>query len=70
MRSRDKVLNFIVEYMEENQYSPSIRDICDGTGLRSTSTVYTHLVNLHTEGKIQFDGVRRIKVEGYQFGKV
>jgi len=70
MRTRDRVLRFIVDYMEQNQYSPSIRDICEGTGLRSTSTVYTHLVNLHTDGKIQFDGVRRIKVEGYRFGKI
>lgn len=56
--------------MEEHQYSPSIRDICDGTGLRSTSTVYTHLINLEMDGEIRFDGVRRIKVKGYQFGKV
>lgn len=70
MRTRDRVLNFIIEYMEEHQYSPSIRDICDGTGLRSTSTVYTHLINLEMDGEIRFDGVRRIKVKGYQFGKV
>ena len=70
MKSKDKVYEYIIEYMKEHQYSPSVRDICEGTGLKSTSTVYQHMVNLEIEGKIRSDGVRRINVKGYKFGKV
>ena len=66
MNSRDKVYNFIVKYMQEHQYAPSIRDICAGTGLKSTSTVYSHLINLDLDGKLNFEGVRRITLEGYR----
>lgn len=69
MKSKDRVLNFIVEYMSKNQYAPSVRDICEGVGLKSTSTVYGHLVNLEIEGKIRFNGVRCIAVKGYRFCK-
>ena len=67
MKSKDKVYNYIIDYMEEHQYSPSIREICEGTGLKSTSTVYAHLIDLDLMGKIKCEGVRRIAVEGYQF---
>ena len=70
MKSKDKVYNYIISYMEEHQYSPSVRDICEGVGLRSTSTVYTHLIDLEVQGKIKMDGVRRISVKGYRFGKI
>lgn len=69
MKSKDKVYNYIIEYMEKNQYSPSIRDICEGVGLSSTSSVHAHLRTLHKEGLIKLEGVRRIAVAGYQFCK-
>ena len=67
MKSKDKVYEYIIKYMEEHQYSPSIREICEGTGLKSTSTVYQHLIDLELMGQIKCDGVRRIKVKGYRF---
>ena len=70
MKSKEKVLNYIVDYMTEHQYAPSIRNICEGTGLKSTSTVYSHLVSLELEGAIEFNGVRCIAVKGYRFGKI
>lgn len=70
MKSKDRVYNYIIDYMEKHQYSPSIREICEGVGLKSTSTVYTHLINLEIEGKIRFNGVRCISVAGYKFGKI
>ena len=42
--SREKVYNFIVEFMEKNGYSPSVREICIGTNLSSTSSVSNHLL--------------------------
>lgn len=70
MRSRERVYNYIIDYMTEHQYAPSVRDICEGVGLKSTSTVYSHLVNLELEGAIEFNGVRCIAVKGYKFGKI
>ena len=43
---RDEIYNFIISYMRENVISPSIKEICIGVGLKSTSSVHTHLKNL------------------------
>lgn len=69
MTTRDLVYQCIVEYMEEHQYSPSIRELCEMTGLSSTQSVYSHLINLDVDGKIDYKGVRQIKVKGYQFAR-
>ena len=70
VKTRDFVLQCIIEYMEDHQYAPSVRDLCDMTGLSSTSTVQQHLINLSKEGRIEFNGKRCISVEGYKFGKI
>lgn len=69
MKTSEKILNYIIDYMTENQYAPSIRDIMAGINVKSTATVYQHLRRLELNGKIRFEGVRRIRVEGYKFGK-
>lgn len=50
---RERVYNFIVEFIKNNGYAPSVREICVGTNLSSTSSVYMHLLKLEDEGKIQ-----------------
>lgn len=58
--TQQAVYDFIVEYISENAYSPSIREICNGVGLKSTSTVHNHLRRLSDDGLIQFlEGKRR-----------
>lgn len=69
MTSREKVYNFIIKYMEEHLYAPSIREICEGTGLRSTSSVYQHLINLDLDERIRCEGMRRITPIGYRLCK-
>ena len=69
MKTSDKILKFIIDYMTENQYSPAIRDIMEGVGLTSTETVHSHLKRLELSGKIGYEGMRRINVKGYKFGK-
>ncbi len=49
------IFEFIKEFIEENNYSPSIRDIAKGVGLSSTATVHTHLKNLSDKGIITID---------------
>lgn len=58
--THDMVYNYIRDYIIENAYSPSIRDICEGVGLKSTSTVHSHLKRLSDEGLIELqEGKRR-----------
>lgn len=38
-----EILDFLTEYITQNGHGPSIREICDAVGLRSTSTVHYHL---------------------------
>lgn len=50
---RQKVYDYLIGYVKENGYAPSVREICEGVGLNSTSSVYNHLSNLEEEGKIK-----------------
>ena len=45
------VLLFIKDYPQ--QYSPSIREIAEGTGIKSTSTVQHYLYLLEQQGYIK-----------------
>ena len=42
-RSIDRVYEYVKKYIHENALSPSVRDICAGAGLKSTSSVHTYL---------------------------
>lgn len=71
-KTREKVYNFLIEYIKEYGYAPSVRDICEGVGLKSTSSVYSHLSKLEEEGKIETRGhsPRAIKIMGYGYMKL
>ena len=49
---REQIYNFLVDFVKKNGYAPSVREICTGTDLSSTSSVYMHLLKLEDEGKI------------------
>ena len=44
------ILDFIRDY--PHPYSPTVREICTGVGLSSSSTVYNHLIKLEEQGYI------------------
>jgi len=48
-----EVFNFIKKVIREKGYPPSVREICEGIGLSSTSTVHMHLNQLETKGYIR-----------------
>jgi repressor LexA len=50
-----KILEFIDAYMQEHGYPPSIRDICDATGISSTSVVTYYLKQLEELHMIERD---------------
>ncbi len=53
------IYDFILEYVNQNGYPPSVRDICQGTGIKSTSTVHSHLKRLQDSGKLDYASGRR-----------
>lgn len=52
-KRKELILEFIKDFTEINGYSPSIRDICKGVNLTSTSVVKKILDKLEKDGKIQ-----------------
>lgn len=52
---QQRVLDFIKDYYLERGFPPSVRDICAGVGLKSTSTVHGHLQRLEKKGLLKHD---------------
>lgn len=72
MTGLERVYNFIVKFITENCYSPSVMEICEGAKLRSKSSVYDHLMELELMGKIEMkrNAARTIRLVGYKMVKV
>lgn len=51
---QEKIYNIIKEFINENGYAPSVREICNIAGLNSPATVFVHLQNLKEEGYITY----------------
>ncbi len=49
------IYKFIVNYIDENNYPPSVREIGEAAGLSSTSTVHGYLQRLEKRGLIHRD---------------
>ncbi|MBQ9461798.1 MAG: transcriptional repressor LexA [Clostridia bacterium] len=56
--SRKKILDYLKIAAAENR-APSVREICEATGLKSTSTVHSHLNILEENGYITRSGGHR-----------
>ena len=70
--SRERVYNFLVDFIKKNGFAPSVREISIGIGLNSTSSVHSHLLKLEEEGRIEMkrNSPRAIKLVGYEYRKV
>lgn len=53
--TREKIMAFIILYFEHHGYAPSYREIADGIGAKSISTVFHHLKILFDEKKLETD---------------
>lgn len=49
------ILAFLKDEIDEKGYAPSVREICEAVGLKSTSTVHSHLIKLEKHGYIRRD---------------
>ena len=63
MDNTQAVYDFIVAFSEENNYPPTIREICAHLKLDSTSSVVYHLNKLEKLGKITRDGNKNRAIE-------
>jgi repressor LexA len=56
----ERVYKYVQKYIHDNALSPSVRDICAGAGLKSTSSVHAYLRKLDEMGLIEYrPGMRR-----------
>lgn len=63
-RRQNDTLEFIKAFIEEHEYSPTLRDICKGLGVTTPSTTFIHLRHLAKKGYITFENnkARSIKL--------
>lgn len=63
-QKQQQVLNTINDYINEHGFPPTVREIGKAMGLKSTSTVHSHLKILERKGYIKrlSDCPRAIKV--------
>lgn len=54
-RRQREVYDFISDFVQKNQYSPSFEEIGEGLGLSSLATVHKHISNLEKKGLLTRD---------------
>lgn len=66
-----EVYDYIVEYTMEHLYPPTVREICDGIGLKSTATGLHYVKILKEWGLIDYQSTqpRTIRIHGYKLVK-
>ena len=52
---QQEIWDFLVDYVDEHGYPPTVREIGEAVGLASPSTVHAHLANLERAGLIKRD---------------
>jgi len=67
------ILDYVNQFIQENGYSPSVREIGAAVGLRSTASVSYHLQALQEKGLLQAPGAKgrkRALVTGARPGQI
>lgn len=57
--TRRRIYCFMKQYIEENGYAPSVREISLGVHIKSTSTVHANLKSMHELGMISYQQGKR-----------
>lgn len=58
-----EILNYMKKEIVSKGYPPAVREICEAVGLRSTSTVHSHLKKLEEKGFIRKDPTKPRAIE-------
>lgn len=72
MENKDKqseIYDFLKVYTENRGFPPSVREICEAVGLKSTSTVHGHLKRLEKKGLIKRDPTKPRALEIIELNK-
>lgn len=66
-----EVYDYIVKYTVKHLYPPTVREICDGTGMKSTATGLHYIKELKEWGLIDYQSTqpRTIRLQGYKLVK-
>jgi repressor LexA len=62
-KKQTQILEFIKEEIVNKGYPPSVREMCTAVGLKSTSTVHSHLEKLEQKGYIRKDAAKPRTIE-------
>lgn len=60
---QEQILSYIKEEILAKGYPPTVREICDRVGLKSTSSVHAHLNTLENNGFIKRDATKPRAIE-------
>jgi len=60
---QQEIWQFLVEYVDDHGYPPTVREIGDAVGLASPSTVHAHLANLERGGLLRRDPTKPRAIE-------
>jgi len=55
----EMIYEYIVDHIRADGYPPSVREICSGVGIKSTSTIHSHLKRLQELGRIEYTPGKR-----------
>lgn len=72
---RQNILNMIIKYIEIHGYPPTMREIGKEVGLRSTSSIKSHIDEMLCAGMLETDvtepgASRALRVPGYKLVKI
>ena len=74
VKNKELIKEKIIFYIKEHGYAPTVREICEMTNLKSTSSVQSYLCKMFEEGELETDAKigasRAIRVPGYKYVKV
>ena len=62
-KRQDEILTYIKEYVVNNGYPPTVREICAAIGVSSPATVHAHLQNLENKGMIKKEETKNRAIE-------
>ncbi len=69
LKPREKeIYQFIKQYALQNGFMPTIREICEGVGLKSTSSVFHYMSDMQSKGYIiRHPDAVRYSVKGIRY---
>lgn len=70
--ANEELLNIIIDYIQENNYPPTTRELCSLSDIKSNATIHYRLLRMRDKGLIDFVDYepRTISVKGYRYTKI